>query len=91
VSGPAAELPTLSPDSLRHAGRRSLAPSASLVAAAGAPLCSWHVKPAAAYTKDVRPTKDNGVGNLSHPSLLSDGRSGQVGDLCDGARRLNVT
>ena len=53
MSGPAAELPTVPQDSRRHAGRRSLPPSASLVAAAGAPLSSLHVKPAAAYTKDV--------------------------------------
>jgi len=53
VSGPAAELPTASPASRRHAGRRSLPPSFSLVAAAVAPLLSWHVKPPAAYTKNV--------------------------------------
>ena len=56
MSGPAAELPTEPPASRRHAGRRSLPPSFSLVAAAGAPLRSLHVKPAAAYTKDVRRT-----------------------------------
>ena len=56
MSGPAAELPTASPASRRHAGRKSLPPSISLVAAAVAPLRSLHVKPAAAYTKGVSPT-----------------------------------
>jgi hypothetical protein len=51
VSGPAAELPADSPARRRHAGRISLPPSISLVAAAVAPLRSLRVKPAAAYTK----------------------------------------
>ena len=51
MSGPAAELPTDPPAPRRHAGRRSLPPSFSLVAAAGAPRRFLHVKPAAAYTK----------------------------------------
>jgi hypothetical protein len=55
VFGPPAEPATASPASRRHAGRKSLPPSVSLVAAAVAPLGSWHVKPAAAYTKNVRP------------------------------------
>jgi len=41
------------PASRRHDGRRSLPSSSSLVAAAVAPLRSSHMKPAAAYTKDV--------------------------------------
>jgi hypothetical protein len=53
VAGPAAELPIESPASRRHTGRKSLQPSFSLVAAAVAPRRSWHVKPAAAYTKAV--------------------------------------
>lgn len=56
MSGPAAELPTELPSvtaSRRHAGRSSLPPSISLVAAAVAPRRSLHVKPAAAYTKAV--------------------------------------
>ncbi len=56
MSGPAAELPTEPPASWRRDGRRSLPPNFSLVAAAIAPLPSLHVKPAAAYTKDVSPT-----------------------------------
>lgn len=56
MSGPPAEPATASPASRRHAGRRSLAASASLVlvAATVAPLGSSHVKPAAAYTKSAR-------------------------------------
>jgi len=53
--GPAAELPTMSQESRRHAGRISLSRRFSLVAAAVAPHRSWRVKPAAAYTKDVGP------------------------------------
>jgi hypothetical protein len=56
VSGPPAEPATEPQASRRHAGRRSLPPSISFVAAAVAPRRSWHVKPAAAYTKDVRRT-----------------------------------
>jgi hypothetical protein len=56
VSGPPAEPATVSQESRRHAGRTSLPPKLSLVAAAVAPRRPWHVKPAAAYTKDVSPT-----------------------------------
>src|ERR1051325_4995701 len=57
VSGPPAEPAAASPDSRRHADRRSPPPSVSLVAAAVAPLGSSRVKPAAAYTKDVSRTQ----------------------------------
>ena len=53
VSGPLAEPATEAQASRRHAGRRSLPPSISLVAAAFAPRRCWHVRPAAAYTKAV--------------------------------------
>ena len=56
VSGPPAEPATESPASRRHAGRRSLPPSISLVAAAVAPRRSSRVKPAAAYTRNVSQT-----------------------------------
>jgi hypothetical protein len=59
VSGPPAEPATTSPASWRHVGRSSLPPSVSLVAAAVAPLRSLRVKPAAAYTKNVRRTNDS--------------------------------
>jgi len=49
--------PTEPPASRRHAGRSPLPPSFSLVAAAVAPLRAWHVKPTAAYTKDVSQTE----------------------------------
>jgi hypothetical protein len=68
VSGPPAEPATASPASRRHASRRSLLPSVSLVAAAGAPLRCSHVKPAAAYTKDVGQTKtQTSAGKFRHP------------------------
>ena len=51
VSGPPAESATEAQVLRRHAGRRSLPPSISSVAAAVAPLGCWHVKSAAAYTK----------------------------------------
>ena len=57
MSGPPAEPATGSQASRRHAGRRSLPPSISLVAAAVAPRGSSHVKPAAAYTTDVSPSE----------------------------------
>jgi len=57
VSGPPAEPATEFPASRRHAGRISLLPSISLVAAAVAPLRSSRVKPTAAYTKDVGQTE----------------------------------
>ena len=49
MSGPPAEPAASSPDSRPHAGRRSLPPMRSLVAAAVAPRCSSHLKPAAAH------------------------------------------
>ena len=59
MSGPPAEPATTCQASRRHAGRTSLPPSISSVAAAVAPHRSWRLKPAAAYTKDVRPTNEN--------------------------------
>ena len=56
--------PARRPSRLRFRQRHGVTPAAdrsrrvfSLVAAAVAPLLPWHVKPAAAYTKDVRPTE----------------------------------
>ena len=65
MSGPPAEPATKAQASRRHAGRRSLLPSISSVAAAVAPRRSWHVKPAAAYTKDVRRTQRAIVANAA--------------------------
>ena len=59
MPGPPAEPATVAPVSRRHAGRTSLPPSFSLVAAAVAPHRSSHEKPAAAYTKDVRRTEED--------------------------------
>ena len=86
VSGPPAEPATESPASRRHAGRRSLPPSISLVAAAVAPRRSSRVKPAAAYTRDVRPTVDQRPARPGrHLSSLAGPRKG--GSLAPESRR----